>query len=176
MAVESVQEMTVHDPLVGGLAAKIHDHLDTAKPSSSVQIAALGQCLAARLLDGLDRKQTRQVREVRRLLGRETMARICTYVGENLAEKNPLAAMAREARLSPGHFSVLFKATMDMTPEQYVLRRRLLQAREFIKSGAYTVCQVAHMTGFSDHSHLTLQFGRLFGSPPRCYLPAVRTV
>jgi AraC family transcriptional regulator len=172
--VESVQHVTLHDPLVGDLTAKIQDHCETEEPAHRVQIAALGQCLAARVMHFLNCKQSLP-RVAQRRLGQETLDRVCSHVTTNLSERIPLAAMAREARLSPGHFSVLFKATMGMNPEQYVLRMRLLRAKDLIKSGAYTVSQVAHMTGFSDHSHLTLQFGRLFGSPPRCYLPAVRT-
>ncbi|WP_425506193.1 helix-turn-helix domain-containing protein [Termitidicoccus mucosus] len=48
--------------------------------------------------------------------------------------------------------------------------------RGSLKTGSYTVNQVAYMTGFSDHSHLTAQFKRQFGVPPRAYLPRIRTV
>ena len=112
---------------------------------------------------------------IQRQLGLETMQRVTSFVKVNLGEKISLAALAREARLSPGHFSVLFKATLGMTPEQYILRSRLLRAKGLIEGGAFTVGQVAYMTGFSDHSHLSVQFKRLFGVPPKLCLPRVRT-
>jgi transcriptional regulator GlxA family with amidase domain len=104
------------------------------------------------------------------------MQRVANYVQAHLADRIPVATLAKEARLSPSHFNVLFKATTDLTCEQYILRTRLARAKALIETGTYTVGQVAHMTGFSDHSHLTVRFTKFFGAPPRSFLPAVRTV
>jgi len=175
VAVESVQVLTLHDPLIGGLLAMIHAQCNHAALQDAGQLAALGHCLAARVLQGLARQRAGPAK-IQRQLGAETMARVRAHVAACLGEKITLAALAREARLSPGHFSCLFKATMQMTPEQYILRTRLLQAKELIISGAYTVSQVAHMMGFFDHSHLTVQFRRLFGATPKSHLPRLRTV
>ena len=175
VAVESVQGLTLHDPLIGGLLAMIQVQCDHAARQDAGQLAALGHCLAARVLHGLALHRAGPVK-IQRQLGAETMARVCAHVAAYLGERITLAALAREARLSPGHFSCLFKATMRMTPEQYVLRSRLQRAKELIMAGAHTVSQVAHMTGFSDHSHLTVQFRRWFGATPKSHLPRLRTV
>ena len=171
---ESLQELTLHDPLIAGLTAAMQGHCDARERQHAGQVGALGHCLAARMLRGMAIRRAGAVK-IQRQLGADTLKRVADYVEANLGERISLAALAREARLSPGHFSVLFKATTGLTPEQYVLRSRLIRAKEIIMTGAYTVGQVAHMTGFSDHSHLSVQFRRLFGTPPKNYLPPLRT-
>jgi len=175
VAIESLQELTLHDPLIAGLTAAMQRHCEAGDRQHTGQVGALGHCLAARMMHGLAVRRA-GASKIQRQLGADTLKRVADYVEANLGERISLAALAREARLSPGHFSVLFKATMGLTPEQYVLRSRLVRAKEIIMTGAYTVGQVAHMTGFSDHSHLSVQFRRLFGTPPKNYLPPLRTV
>jgi AraC-like DNA-binding protein len=36
--------------------------------------------------------------------------------------------------------------------------------------GEFTISEIAYRLGFSDHSHFTTQFKRLFGAPPKVYL------
>lgn len=174
IAFYSTPTLILRDPLVGMLVKKLSDFCDHHPVHETAQIIALGQCLAARVINGIKLSRKQPVR-VKRKLGTETMRRVVQFVDDNLGEKILLASLAREARLSANHFTVLFKATMEMTPEQYILRTRLLRAKAIIQCGAYTVGKVAHMTGFSDHSHLSVQFKKLFGAPPRAFLPAVRT-
>jgi len=174
VAFYSTPALILRDPLVGLLEQRLGEYCDHHPVSEAAQIIALGQCLSARIINGIKLSRKQPVK-VKRKLGTETMRRVVQFVDENLGEKILLASLAREARLSSNHFTVLFKATMEMTPEQYVLRTRLLRAKTIIMKGAHTVGEVAHLTGFSDHSHLSVQFKKLFGSPPRAFLPAVRT-
>lgn len=175
VAIESLQELTLHDPLIAGLTAAMQRHCGVPDRQHAGHVGALGHCLAARMLHGMALRRAGGTK-IQRRLGADTLKRVADYVEANLGERISLAALAREARLSPGHFSVLFKATVGMTPEQYILRSRLLRAKAMIMTGAYTVGQVAHMTGFADHSHLSAQFRRLFGTPPKNWLPQLRTI
>lgn len=175
VAVKSIRELTLRDPLIGALTNEIRQSCIPLLDERRGHAAALGYCLAARVMHGM-RQCSSSERAVVRKLSAETMQRIALHVHARIAERIPMATLAKEARLSPSHFGVLFKATTGMTCEQYVMRVRLARAKELIESGAYTVGQVAHMTGFSDHSHLSLRFVEHFGSPPKSYLPSVRTV
>jgi AraC family transcriptional regulator len=175
VAVESLKELTLFDPLIAGLTLAMQRYCSVPDRQHAGHVGALGHCLAARMLHGMELRRAGAAK-IQRRLGAGTLKRVVDYVEANLGERISLAALAHEARLSPGHFSVLFKATVGMTPEQYILRSRLIRAKAIIMTGAYTVGEVAHMTGFSDHSHLSVQFRRLFGSPPKNWLPPLRTV
>ena len=174
IAVFPMRSFVLKDPLVGLLVKNLSEYCDHHPVDAAAQIIALGQCLGARIINGIKLSRKQPVK-VRRKLGAETMRRVVDFVDDNLGEKIFAGSLAREARLSSNHFAVLFKATMQMTPEQYILRTRLLRAKSIIESGAHTIGEVAHLTGFSDHSHLSVQFRKLYGSPPRAFLPSVRT-
>lgn len=173
--IESLREFTLRDPLIGGLTNEICKSCIPLRDERRGHAAALGNCLAARVMQGMHQCRSNEQAVVRKLSA-ETMQRVAHHVQARIAERIPIQGLAKEARLSPSHFSVLFKATTGITCEQYIVRVRLGRAKELIESGAYTVGQVAHMTGFSDHSHLSLRFVEYFGAPPKAYLPKVRTV
>ncbi len=164
------------DPLIVGLIAELQRLGPDSSQTVMLHMVALGHCLAARLLQMFTRIASAESPMPRRQLGQERLARVVDFVERHYNERITLDMLAREARLSPGHFGVLFKATTGQTPEQYVLRVRLLRAKPLIEAGNHSVSEVAYMTGFSDHSHFTSQFKRLFGAPPRSFLPLLRHV
>jgi AraC family transcriptional regulator len=69
-----------------------------------------------------------------------------------------------------------FKHTLHMAPHQYLIQRRVERATELLKSGQYSVAQVASAVGFSDQSHLYRHCKRLLGVKPRDVLPGDQNV
>lgn len=173
---EQLQVCVALDPIIAALSAEMYRICEGSALSVDMQVIALGHCLAARVLQMLSqRSQTASISN-RRQLKPERLVRVMEFIEKNYSEHITQTMLAREACLSAGHFGVLFKATTGMTPEQYVLRTRLLHAKTLIESGNYSVSEVAYMTGFSDHSHFTSQFKRFFAAPPRTFLPSLRRV
>ena len=175
VVVESIRNCSLHDPLIWSLTNEIRQACIPHQDDNRAQVLALGNCLAARLVRSLNRREPAAQPIVRRL-NPEAMRRVDEFIEARLAEKVSVVAVAKQARLSASHFGTLFKATTGMSCLQYILQYRLARARALIASGAYTVGQVAHMTGFSDHSHLTAVFSRRLGVPPRAFLPPDRIV
>lgn len=147
--------------------------MQVGRAHNSVELLAHGACLAARILQ-TKAKVLRRQSDDSVILGSESKTRVCDFIESNLADKITIPALAHEARLSVSHFTMVFKATTGLTPEQYILRSRLLRARTLIETGTRTIGEIAYATGFADHSHLTVQFGRMFGAPPKAYRPEVR--
>ena len=163
-----LSDYVFRDPLIGELVLAFRDECDDAKVVSRQHIAALGAALGARLLRAHAYPQRGKLGPAS--LAREALARVETFISEHLHEKLSLAVLAREGRFSPSHFSRLFRGSTGLSPERYLLRSRLLRARELLGTGDFTVSEIAHRVGFCDHSHLTTQFKRMFGAPPKTYL------
>lgn len=174
VSISAVQELSLYDPLIGGLLAKLGEEISLSEPCK-LQIAALGHCLASRVICGLGMKRLKGTK-VKMRLSAETLQRTQSYIDAHLDGSINFSKLADEARLSLGYFEILFKATMRMTPQQYVLRMRLLRGKEMIETGNYTIAQVAYKTGFSDHSHFSRECRRMFGVTPKSFLPSIRTV
>ena len=101
------------------------------------------------------------------LLGREQLRRIDELMRANLEFGLSLQQMADEVHLSPFHFSRMFKASMGVSPNRYLLQLRLDEAKRLlIQSSAAKISAIAQQTGFTDQAYLTRQFRQRFGITP----------
>jgi AraC-like DNA-binding protein len=89
-------------------------------------------------------------------------------------EEVRLAMLAREAGMSPYHFLRVFRATMGMTPYQFVLRQRLHRAAVRLRSTKDPVSSIAFGAGFNDLSTFNRRFRRVLGESPSRYRAAGR--
>ena len=72
------------------------------------------------------------------------------------------------AGLSVSRFSHLFKEEVGLAPHQYVLQRRLLEARQLLDRTSLSVNQIAHAVGM-DPITLSQRFRQHFGQSPRAF-------
>jgi AraC family transcriptional regulator len=77
------------------------------------------------------------------------------------------AELAREAHLSPYHFSRVFKAATGLPPHSYLTARRIERAKELLVTSEMPMSEIALEIGFSSQAHLTDCFHRLVGVTPR---------
>jgi AraC-like DNA-binding protein len=86
-----------------------------------------------------------------------------------------LAAMAREARLSPYHFLRVFRQVTGITPHQHLLRRRLQRAAIRLADEPAKIVEIALECGFGDVSNFNRTFRAEFGVSPRAWRRSLRT-
>lgn len=110
-----------------------------------------------------------QNRLTQRLAGPEQMGPALRYVDDHLAERIPMAVLARQCRLSVHHFSRVFHARLGRTPTRYVQERRVAMAAERLVSGDEPIERVAGDAGFANRYHFTRVFTRCMGVPPATY-------
>jgi len=84
----------------------------------------------------------------------------------NLDGSVPLKEVARECRLSVGHFSRAFRRTMGVAPHKWLLARRIEVAKERLRDHQLSLSDVALACGFADQSHLTRVFTCMVGLSP----------
>jgi AraC-like DNA-binding protein len=80
-----------------------------------------------------------------------------------------LERIAGEASFSRYHFIRLFKDAFDQTPHQYLMRRRLEQAKELLATSDLSVTEVCFAVGFQSLGSFSALFHRAVGHPPRLY-------
>ena len=100
-------------------------------------------------------------------LSRAEVRRVTDYVEANLERSLTLTELAAVARLSPYHFSRMFKLATGYSPHQFVLRRRVERATDLLANTVLPLPEVALRTGFADQSHLAKQTRRLLGTTPK---------
>jgi AraC-like DNA-binding protein len=83
-----------------------------------------------------------------------------------------VAALARVAHASPGHFNRAFRRAFGETPHQYLLTRRMERAASLLKSTDYSVAAICMEVGLSSVGSFTTTFKRTFGMTPTEYRAA----
>jgi AraC-like DNA-binding protein len=76
-----------------------------------------------------------------------------------------LAELAGSVGLSPFHAARLFTQSTGLAPHAWRNQVRLQQSLAPLRAGV-SVTEVAAASGFTDQSHFTRHFRRMFGVPP----------
>jgi AraC-like DNA-binding protein len=83
-----------------------------------------------------------------------------------------LRTLAREAHVSPRHFSRSFRRVFGETPHQYLLSRRLERARHLLRTTEMPVAEICLEVGFTSVGSFTTTFTRQIGVSPTTFRKA----
>jgi transcriptional regulator GlxA family with amidase domain len=80
-----------------------------------------------------------------------------------------VAALARGALMSPGHFSRSFRAAYGEAPYGYLMTRRIERAKALLRRGDLTVTEVCFEVGCTSLGSFSSRFSELVGESPSAY-------
>jgi AraC-like DNA-binding protein len=107
--------------------------------------------------------------EAPRTLGRLApwqINRVVGYIESNLSSGIQAKDLAALVNLSTSHFFRGFKASVGLTPFEYVSQRRVELALKLMRTTTEPLSQIAVQCGLCDQSHLCRLFRRLVGQTP----------
>ena len=102
---------------------------------------------------------------VRHKVWAETMQK---YIDDHITERITLDALGRLIGRSVSFVMHHFAAEFGKTPKQYLLERKMGQARELLEMGLQ-VQQVAEQLGFYDAFHFSKKFRLFWSRPPSAF-------
>lgn len=85
------------------------------------------------------------------------------------AEPLDIAALARTALMSPGHFQRSFRAAYGETPYGYLMTRRVERAKALLRRGDMSVTEVCFAVGCTSLGSFSSRFTQLVGVTPSAY-------
>jgi AraC-like DNA-binding protein len=80
-----------------------------------------------------------------------------------------VAAIAREALMSSGHFARQFRAAYGETPYGYLMTRRIERAQALLRRGDLSVTEVCLAVGCTSLGSFSARFTELVGETPTAY-------
>ena len=95
--------------------------------------------------------------------------RVCDFIEEHLAADLHLEDLASLVELGPDRFARVFRAVVGETPHQFVLDRRIVRARQLLRTTSLPLAEVALSLGFADQAHFTTTFRRRTGQSPSAF-------
>ncbi len=154
------------DDFLARAALTLVEEQDGAAAGRDGLIKAIATTLVIRMLRGSEGRppisHTRQ-------LGPADLEAVSRYVHAHLEGDLTVARLAALVELSPWHFSRLFKAATGSAPHQFVIEKRLEQARVLLDSTGRKLAAVAAEVGFASQGHLAAHFRKRFGVSPAEY-------
>jgi len=98
------------------------------------------------------------------------------YLCEHLATELNINTLSRVAGINPLYFSELFKQHQGVTPQRFILQKRIDRARELLAATDLSIAVISQETGFSSQGHLTTTFSRLMEMTPSEFRKRVASV
>ena len=89
-----------------------------------------------------------------------------TYLDQYFYQPVSLAQLSVIANLSPRQLSELFRRELGMTPQQYLIEKRMQKAWQLLESSALSIQQIADRVGYSSLASFSDRFSKHFGHPP----------
>ncbi len=153
--------VTVKDPV--RFARSLDDLLGlvrSAEPGAREEAGAIGHLLLAQLqaLPGAGKQASP---------GAGVVAAAERLLADNIEDPVSIPTLARQLGVSYSYFRREFKARTGLSPKRYLQRMRLERARRLLGSTVQSLEQIAERVGFSSAFHLSAEFKREFGLPPR---------
>lgn len=143
--------VSIPAPRVAGLPAQLHAGFESPHRTNQ-SLIDLGRTILAGLAPGSERDERPEAR----------VRRMSSWAAGRLDTPVSLADAAAHVGLSAGRARHLFVEETGLPFRTYLLWRRLMRASELFSAGS-SLTDAAHHAGFSDSSHLSRTFRRMFG-------------
>jgi AraC family transcriptional regulator len=138
-------------PRLAGLSERLRAGFEAADRSDQ-SLIELGRALLAQLAPGSERDERPEAR----------VRKMSAWAAERLDTPVSLADAAAHVGLSSGRARHLFVESTGLAFRTYLLWLRLMRAVELYSAGS-SLTDAAHGGGFSDSSHFSRTFRRMFG-------------
>jgi AraC family transcriptional regulator len=138
----------------------------------SLDVPGYAETLAGLLTFELTRTATRaaasqtEIRPTPSGLTASQMRLVIEYMDRHLDEKIAISELAALVGLTRFHFIRAFKQAAGMPPLQFMIRRRVERAREFLAERGTSIAEVADRSGFGSPVQMTRAFRRIAGTTP----------
>lgn len=97
------------------------------------------------------------------------MTGILTYIDEHPGSPLGLAQLAKQASVTPAHFSRAFKKLTGLNVTEYVTTKRIIRAKELLIETDANISDIAERCGFESLPHFHRMFKKLTGMTPAHY-------
>ena len=104
------------------------------------------------------------------------LVRARDFMAAHLGEPVTLAAIARQAGLSPYHFLRLHKQAFAVTPHEHLTELRLERAKAMLARGEASVTEVCLEVGYTSLGSFSTLFSRRVGRSPARFAREIRRV
>jgi len=93
--------------------------------------------------------------------------KVFCYIDQNISEKYKIDQLAEEFGISKFNFIKRFKSSTNVTPHQFIIKKKLDRSKILLKENSLSLSDITYMLNFSDQSHFSNSFKKMYGITPR---------
>lgn len=108
--------------------------------------------------------------EIQNKKGNLTVSQAIYYLEHTKSINPSLAEIAEEVHVNPIYLQRIFKKTTGVSPRQYLLNKKITQAKNLLLISKKTYAEIALVSGFSSQSYFNYIFKREVGMTPSEYV------
>jgi len=91
------------------------------------------------------------------------------YIKKHYSEAISIQDMCGVLGISYSHFHRKFKQQTGKSPQEYIINKRLKEARKLLEESHASIREIAYYTGFQDERNLQRMFSKNIGMAPHTY-------
>jgi AraC family transcriptional activator of pobA len=99
--------------------------------------------------------------------GEPLLAEVFTVIDRRLCEPVSLRDVARDVGMTPGHLTTVVRQRTGRTVQEWIIERRMAEARSLLSETQLPVSEVARRVGMTDPGYFSRLFRRTHGTSPR---------
>src|SRR5262245_4621160 len=99
--------------------------------------------------------------------GEPLLAEVFTVIDRHRGEPLSLRDVADELGMAPGHLTTVVRRRTGRTVQEWIIERRMAEARGLLSDTELPVSEIARRVGMSDPGYFTRLFRRPHGAAPR---------
>jgi AraC-like DNA-binding protein len=101
--------------------------------------------------------------------GEPLLADVFAVIDRRHAGPLSLRDVARDLGMTPGHLTTIVRRRTGRTVQDWIIERRMAEARKLLADSDLPVQEVARRVGISDPGYFSRQFRRIHGTSPRSW-------
>lgn len=156
------------DPLVTQLGLALLDEAASKSPMGKLYADSLIQTLTLHVLRSYSTASA-LLEKMNGGLSGYKLRRVKEYIDANLEHDLGLAEIAAVANLSQYHFARAFRRSVGLTPQHYLMERRIERAKLLLADDELPLVEVSLRTGFKNQSHFTTLFRKFTHLTPKTW-------
>lgn len=158
-----------HSPsavIIGALFRDIIQEMRMKPPEYALMIKTKLLTILVELLRHLGPMLQNREEEQSRKQGLGLINAVIQYMDKHLDQEIRMDNFARLCHMNTSYFSTFFKKYMGLAPKEFMMRRRIQRAVEYLRTSDKTVLDIAGLCGFNNTSAFNKAFKNITGKTP----------
>jgi YesN/AraC family two-component response regulator len=102
-------------------------------------------------------------------LPRQVKENVLDYIEKRFNRDLPISELSDLVKLSEDYFTVQFKKSVGSTPHQYIMKKRLEEAKYLLRHTEQPMDEVSRMVGYANQAYFATIFKKHYGMTPSQY-------